>query len=152
MPCNPYIRTSDNRKSGCQIQACPALSASKPSAWSILDSSAEARTQEFALSGLPLACVTLLVQAGAQPVSQPSMPGEASLSMIASMYDSGRNGVECINRRGSLRSAAQEYLSISAAARFTASWSRPERTLILLATPAGFEPATFSLEGCCSIP
>jgi hypothetical protein len=23
---------------------------------------------------------------------------------------------------------------------------------ILLATPAGFEPATFSLEGCCSIP
>ena len=24
--------------------------------------------------------------------------------------------------------------------------------LILLATPAGFEPATFSLEGCCSIP
>jgi len=21
-----------------------------------------------------------------------------------------------------------------------------------LATPAGFEPATFSLEGCCSIP
>ena len=22
----------------------------------------------------------------------------------------------------------------------------------LLATPAGFEPATFSLEGCCSIP
>jgi hypothetical protein len=25
-------------------------------------------------------------------------------------------------------------------------------THILLATPAGFEPATFSLEGCCSIP
>jgi hypothetical protein len=24
--------------------------------------------------------------------------------------------------------------------------------LKLLATPAGFEPATFSLEGCCSIP
>jgi hypothetical protein len=23
---------------------------------------------------------------------------------------------------------------------------------IELATPAGFEPATFSLEGCCSIP
>jgi hypothetical protein len=23
---------------------------------------------------------------------------------------------------------------------------------VLLATPAGFEPATFSLEGCCSIP
>ena len=26
------------------------------------------------------------------------------------------------------------------------------KLLILLATPAGFEPATFSLEGCCSIP
>jgi hypothetical protein len=26
------------------------------------------------------------------------------------------------------------------------------KPLILLATPAGFEPATFSLEGCCSIP
>jgi hypothetical protein len=23
---------------------------------------------------------------------------------------------------------------------------------LLVATPAGFEPATFSLEGCCSIP
>ena len=28
----------------------------------------------------------------------------------------------------------------------------PGWTMILLATPAGFEPATFSLEGCCSIP
>jgi hypothetical protein len=27
-----------------------------------------------------------------------------------------------------------------------------DKLLILLATPAGFEPATFSLEGCCSIP
>jgi hypothetical protein len=27
-----------------------------------------------------------------------------------------------------------------------------DKCLILLATPAGFEPATFSLEGCCSIP
>ncbi len=26
------------------------------------------------------------------------------------------------------------------------------KLLNLLATPAGFEPATFSLEGCCSIP
>ena len=26
------------------------------------------------------------------------------------------------------------------------------KSLELLATPAGFEPATFSLEGCCSIP
>ena len=26
------------------------------------------------------------------------------------------------------------------------------KSLNLLATPAGFEPATFSLEGCCSIP
>jgi hypothetical protein len=26
------------------------------------------------------------------------------------------------------------------------------KLLILLVTPAGFEPATFSLEGCCSIP
>jgi NADPH-dependent 2,4-dienoyl-CoA reductase/sulfur reductase-like enzyme len=26
------------------------------------------------------------------------------------------------------------------------------KPLIYLATPAGFEPATFSLEGCCSIP
>jgi len=76
------------------------------------------------MSGLPLACVPLLLQAGAQPVSQPSMPGEESLSMIASMYDSGRSGVECLNRRGSLSSAAKEYLSIFAAARFTVSWSR----------------------------
>ena len=148
--------------SGCHIQACPALSASKPSAWSILDSSAAGRTQEFALSGLPLACVTLLFQAGAQPVSQPSMPGEASLSMMVSMYDSGRSGVECRNRRGSLSSAAQECPSISAATRLTASQcvNEPIRAvthvsgtdLNLLATPAGFEPATFSLEGCCSIP
>jgi hypothetical protein len=27
-----------------------------------------------------------------------------------------------------------------------------KKCAILLATPAGFEPATFSLEGCCSIP
>jgi hypothetical protein len=27
-----------------------------------------------------------------------------------------------------------------------------DRLLIEVATPAGFEPATFSLEGCCSIP
>jgi hypothetical protein len=27
-----------------------------------------------------------------------------------------------------------------------------KKLLVLLATPAGFEPATFSLEGCCSIP
>jgi hypothetical protein len=38
------------------------------------------------------------------------MPVEASLSMMVSMYDSGRSGVECINRRGSLSSAAQECL------------------------------------------
>jgi hypothetical protein len=54
------------------------------------------------MSGLPLACVTLLVQAGAQPVSQPSMPVEASLPMMVSKYDSGRSGVECLNRRGVL--------------------------------------------------
>jgi hypothetical protein len=27
-----------------------------------------------------------------------------------------------------------------------------QREHIGMATPAGFEPATFSLEGCCSIP
>src|SRR5580704_18968884 len=49
---------------------------------------------------------------------------EASLSMMVSVYDSGRSGVECLNRRGSLNSAAQQCLSISAAARLTAPWSR----------------------------
>jgi hypothetical protein len=82
------------------------------------------------MSGLPLACVTLLVQAGAQPVSQPSMPVEASLSMMVSMYDSERSGVECLNRRGSLSSAAWECLSISAAGRAAkrAAASRPRNS------------------------
>jgi hypothetical protein len=30
--------------------------------------------------------------------------------------------------------------------------SQEAKPLCYLATPAGFEPATFSLEGCCSIP
>ena len=61
----------------------------------------------------------------------------------------------CVGR--GVRDEIQSHLSSSHRLPKAKSWEvlsakKCNKYLILLATPAGFEPATFSLEGCCSIP